>query len=134
MPFVPRFSPRLAAPLAAALLACGAAQAAPDAAGSSATYRQERAACDRIASPDSQAACIREAGAARQAARAGHLSSREASTYEQNAAQRCAAFATADERAECVNRLQNAPASGSVQGGGVLRESETTTVIPASRP
>ncbi len=134
MRFAPSLSLRLAAPLAAAFLSCGVAHAAADAAGTPATYSKERAVCENIASPESKAACIREAGAAQQAARGGQLSSRDANTYGQNAEQRCAAFPTASERAECVNRTQNQPASGSVQGGGVLRESETTTVIPAAKP
>ena len=46
-----------------------------------------------------------------------------------NATQRCSAFQNADEQAECVRRV-NAPASGSVSEGGVLRESVTTTVVP----
>ena len=134
MRFAPRFPLRLAAPFAAAVLACGAAHAASDAAGTPATYSKERAVCESITSPESKAACIREAGAAQQAARSGQLSSRDATTYDQNAEQRCAAFPTASERTECMNRMQNQPASGSVQGGGVLRESETTTVIPAAKP
>lgn len=46
-----------------------------------------------------------------------------------NATQRCSVFQNADEQAECVRRV-NAPVSGSVSAGGVLRESATTTVVP----
>jgi len=133
MPFARRLTQHLA-PLAALMALFGAAHAAPNEAAKPSTYSQERSVCESITSPESKAACIREAGAAQQAGRAGQLSSRDASTYDQNAEQRCAAFPTQSERADCVSRAQNPPASGSVQGGGVLRESETTTIIPAAKP
>ena len=51
-----------------------------------------------------------------------------------NATQRCAAFQTAADQADCMRRVQSSPASGSVSGGGVLRESTTTTItVPAQQ-
>ena len=78
---------------------------------------------------DTLATCLREANNALDAARKGQLSSPGAAAPD-NATQRCAAFQSAAEQAECVRRVQNSPASGSVSGGGVLRESVTTTVVP----
>ncbi|RYF07752.1 MAG: hypothetical protein EOO31_05285 [Comamonadaceae bacterium] len=118
-------------PIAVFLAAMSGAHAAPphQHQGKSASYSQERAACDSITSPESKAACIREAGAAQQASRAGQLSSREAGSYEQNAMQRCSAFRDPSEQADCVGRLKSDTASGSVTGGGVLRETETTVPV-----
>jgi len=79
---------------------------------------------------DSQATCLREAVNARDAARKGQLSGTGADAATGNASQRCAAFQSAAEQTECVRRVNNSQASGSVSGGGVLRESVTTTVDP----
>ena len=46
-----------------------------------------------------------------------------------NARERCKVFQEAAEQAECVRRLDST-ASGSVAGGGLLRESVTTTYEP----
>ena len=102
---------------AAALLCAAAAQAATS------VHDQYRA--DR-------AACIREAGAAAQAARQGGLSSADASTYENNALARCDAFKTPEDKSDCIARMgSKATVQGSVDGGGLLRESvRTYTVEP----
>ena len=94
---------------AAALLCAAAAQAATSVHDQ---YRADRAACAGEPA-ESRAACIREAGAAAQAARQGGLSSSDASTYENNALG------------------SKATVQGSVDGGGLLRESvRTYTVEP----
>ena len=90
---------------------------------------QAREACTQRSDPDSRAACIREVGAARQAARSGDLTSLDAPTYTQNALQRCAVFQVAEDRADCEARLRN-PTSGSVDGGGLLRETHRTYTLP----
>ena len=113
---------------AAALLLCGAAQAA----GSNAhqtrnSYQQERAACAQVPEA-SRAACIREVGAAAQAARNGQLTSPGDNTYERNATARCEVFKNEQDRSDCHKRVRNNPVSGSVEGGGVLREA--TTIVP----
>ena len=93
-----------------------------------ARYEQERQKCMTNNTQDSLATCLREAGAAQDAARKGQLSNPGPQAAD-NATQRCSAFQNADEQAECVRRVQG-PASGSVSAGGVLRESVTTTVVP----
>ena len=77
-----------------------------------ARYEEERRACMTQNTQDSQATCLREASAARDAAAKGQLSSPGAAA-----------------QAECVRRLDST-ASGSVAGGGLLRESVTTTYEP----
>lgn len=113
---------------AAALLLCGAAQAAGNNANQTRShYQQERAACAQV-SEASRAACIREAGAAAQAARNGQLTSPGDSTYERNATARCEVFKNEQDRSDCQKRVRSNPVSGSVEGGGVLREA--TTIVP----
>lgn len=94
-----------------------------------ARYEQEREKCHTNNTQDSLATCLREATNAYDAARKGQLSD-PGPVAIANATQRCDAFQNAQDRAECVRRIENEPASGSVPGGGVLRESVTTTVIP----
>ena len=116
--------------LASALFAASTlamAQPSP-AADAHARYEQERQKCMTNNTQDSLATCLREAGAAQDAARKGQLSNPGPQAAD-NATQRCSAFQNADEQAECVRRV-NAPTSGSVSAGGVLRESVTTTVLP----
>lgn len=119
---------RCALMLSAGLLALPAL-AQSSGAGSSRTYQEERAMCAHL--PQDPAACAREAGAARQAARQGQLTS--APDYTANALARCAAHAPV-ERAACEARVTGTGQSnvqGSVMGGGVIRESVTTVVMPA---
>lgn len=116
----------------AALLATSAiAQTVPQ--DARARYEQEREKCMTNNTQDSLATCLREANNALDAARKGQLSNPGAAASD-NATQRCAAFQTATEQTECMRRIESAPASGSVSGGGVLRESVTTTVIPPKAP
>ncbi len=124
----------LSAPLSLALTSAlfaastlAMAQPSP-AADAHARYEQERQKCMTNNTQDSLATCLREAGAAQDAARKGQLSNPGPQAAD-NATQRCSAFQNADEQAECVRRVQG-PASGSVSEGGVLRESVTTTVLP----
>lgn len=124
----------LSAPLSLALVgallaASTLAMAQPSpAADAHARYEQERQKCMTHNTQDSLATCLREAGAAQDAARKGQLSNPGPQAAD-NATQRCSVFQNADEKAECVRRVQG-PASGSVSAGGVLRESVTTTVVP----
>ncbi|RST54590.1 hypothetical protein [Variovorax sp. DXTD-1] len=96
------------------------------------TYQQEIAVCGH--NQQDRAACIREAGAARQEAARGGLTS--APDYQRNALARCGLQPPAD-RADCEARVLGGSGNtrgavdGSVMGGGVIRESVTTVVMPA---
>ncbi|CAN7628537.1 hypothetical protein [Acidovorax sp. LjRoot194] len=129
---MPRFTfitPALTAVLLAAS-ASAMAQAPAPSGDARARYEQEREKCMTNNTQDSLATCLREANNALDASRKGQLSNPGPAASE-NTTQRCEAFQTAAEQAECVRRTQSSSVSGSVSGGGVLRESVTTTVIPA---
>ncbi len=119
-------APSLAAALLAFLVAATAQTGAPDA---RARYEQEREKCMTNNTQDSVATCLREANNALDASQKGDLSDPGPAAND-NATQRCGAFPTVAERTECMRRVQT-PVSGSVSGGGVLRESITTTIVPA---
>lgn len=104
----------LRAALAVSLFASLPAAAADD------LYAAERAAC--MQRPEAErGACLREAAAARQAARRGDLSG-NGGALEANRAKRCEALPAADRDA-CVRRArEEGTVSGSVEGGGILRE------------
>jgi hypothetical protein len=96
------------------------------------TYQQELSVCGH--NQQDRAACIREAGAARQEAARGGLTS--APDYQRNALARCGLQPPPD-RADCEARVLGGSGNtsgnvdGSVMGGGVIRESVTTVVMPA---
>ena len=121
--------------LAAGGLAAGsiASAASPRGAAASGTYQQELAVCGH--NEQDRAACIREAGAARLEAARGGLTS--APDYRANALARCGLQQQPDDRAACEARVlgssgnSTASVDGSVMGGGVIRESVTTIVMPA---
>ena len=115
-----------------AMAVSAAASAAPPKRGeSSSTYERELAVCGH--NQQDRAACIREAGAARQAAARGGLTS--APDYRANALARCG-LQPPTERSACEARVlgsmgdTRAMVDGSVMGGGVIRESVTTTLVP----
>lgn len=129
---MPRFAfitPALTAVLLAAS-ASAMAQAPAPSGDARARYEQEREKCMTNNTQDSLATCLREANNALDASRKGQLSNPGPAASD-NTTQRCEAFQTAAEQAECARRTQSSSVSGSVSGGGVLRESVTTTVIPA---
>ena len=91
-----------------------------------ARYKQERARCMSGQSSQDRATCLKEAGAALAEAKRGGLST---GAVGQNATARCDAQPTAD-KAACIARVQGAgTTSGSVEGGGIIRQTET--VVPA---
>ncbi|RYY92787.1 MAG: hypothetical protein EOO24_28225 [Comamonadaceae bacterium] len=112
---------------AAALAGANVASAAgPRGMGGSGIYQQEVSVCGH--NQQDRAACIREAGAARQAAARGDLSTPP--DYRANAMARCARQEASD-RASCEARVQGAgrtTVEGSVMGGGLIYE----TVTPLS--
>ncbi|RZS80918.1 hypothetical protein [Pigmentiphaga kullae] len=97
------------------------------------TYQDELARCNSGQSGQDRATCRREAGAALQESRRGNLRGASDSAYEQNRTQRCNALPQAD-RAACMARVDGrGTVSGSVEGGGVLREyREVVTPEPGS--
>jgi len=124
------FAPRAAALLAVALLAAATAMAQTAPPGSAARAQQERATCDGV--QQDKAACLREAGAARQEAGAGGLTASSPGGYDANAMARCQLQPAADQAA-CEARVRGgagASTEGSVMGGGVIRE--TVTPVPAA--
>ena len=118
---------------AALLVVCAAATAQTPAMDAHARHGQDREKCMTHNTKDSLATCLREANNALDASRKGDLSNPGAAATN-NATQRCAAFQKAADQADCLRRVQSSPASGSVSGGGVLRESTTTTItVPAQQ-
>ena len=102
-----------------------------------ARYQAERATCMNGSSNQDRSTCLKEAGAARAEARKGQLTDGDGK-LRQNAKQRCDAL-SGDEARDCVARMKGkGTASGSAQGGGILRETvtrETHTVeTPAAAP
>lgn len=94
------------------------------------SYQQQRADCLAGKTAEDQATCLREAGAARQAARRGDLSN--GADYERNALMRCQPLPP-DDKADCERRVRGeGNSSGSVGGGGIYRELRTTIPAPDS--
>jgi hypothetical protein len=90
---------------------------------------QERAACMSGRTQQDQATCLREANNAAAAKRRGKMDNNGAQ-FEANARMRCEAL-TGEDRAACEVRVMGyGNTSGSVAGGGVIREVETV-VVPA---
>jgi hypothetical protein len=115
-----------AAALFAAVFSASIAQA--QAPGSAERARQERATCDGV--QQDRAACLREAGAARQEAARNGLTNVGPGRADANAMARCREQPAAD-RADCEARLQGGARTsteGSVMGGGIIRE--TVTPLP----
>ena len=126
---------RLLRRAAAATLLAGAATvlAAPDRPAVEERYRQERAACERLEAGQDQAACLREAAAARAQALQGALDD-GAPDYRDNSLARCRML-QGDDRRDCLSRMTGAGSvSGSVEGGGVLREFTTRELGTPAQP
>ena len=119
-----------------AALACAASLIGPaawaQAQGTASQSERERAACDGV--QQDREACRREAGAAKQEAQRGGLA--PAGQAEQNALARCQLLQPAADRADCEARVRGAAtsSSGSVMGGGVIRESVTPVPAPPPSP
>jgi hypothetical protein len=118
--------------IAAAALVGGSAAWAQAAPGTAARMQAEKATCDGV--QQDKAACLREAGAARQAAVNNDLTTDGRGGNDTNAMARCKLQPQA-ERSDCVSRLKGSingttTTSGSVMGGGMIRE--TVTPVPAT--
>ncbi|CAB3873763.1 hypothetical protein [Achromobacter piechaudii] len=129
----PMHTKRLAASLCAAglMLAAGAVHAA-DAIGRAAIqsqYEQDVANCKSGKSNQDRETCMREAGAAREEARRQNLKEGSSDQYQQNMVDRCNRLPAAS-RQDCMTQMSSPTnVRGSVQGGGVLRE--TVIQVPA---
>jgi len=114
---------------AVALGAVAADRPARDSAGIHQQYLQERSQCGSLSGEDRKT-CLREAGAAQAEARRGTLAADDAASYEQNRLARCEVHQNAEEREYCLRRMRGeGTTSGSVEGGGILRELVVT--VPA---
>jgi len=108
-----------------AAFACAASAADPPASASAqARYEQERAACLSGATGQDQQACLREAGAALQRSRRGYAEDAP-SDIAANRLKRCDAHPAGDAREECIRRMNEGTVTGSVPGGGMVREHRT---------
>ena len=98
--------------------------------GSGAQVQRDRAGCDGV--QQDREACRREAGAAKQETQRGGLTPGDQA--EKNALARCQLLQPAADRADCEARVRGAATStsGSVMGGGVIRE--TVTPVPSPSP
>jgi hypothetical protein len=117
----------------AALLAVTAAtaQVATGTTGidASGNYRQEVQACMSGRTQEDQATCLREARNAQAEKKRGALDN-AGGQFQANAAARCNVL-TGEDKAACQARMMGfGDTSGSVAGGGLLREVETV-VMPA---
>jgi hypothetical protein len=120
----------------AALLAvtAAAAQVATGTTGIDATgsYQHEVQACLSGRSQEDQATCLREARNAQAEKQRGALENGATSQYQANAIARCNVLA-GEDKAACQARMMGyGETSGSVAGGGVLREVETVTLPPGA--
>ncbi len=110
--------------LAAAAVACATPALAAD---KRSDHDSQRARCLSGQSHQDRATCLREAAAARDESRRGGLTGSD--NYRANALARCDRVPPADQ-AECRKRIEQGATSGSVEGGGVLREHVTREVAP----
>ena len=116
--------------LGAAIFTAGYAQAAlPSSAEIQSRYEHERAACLSGQTAEDQSTCLKEAAAARDEARRGRLDNGD-QDLRANAAARCAAL-RGEEQMACEARMAGmGRVSGSVEGGGLLREIKIRKVEP----
>ena len=99
-----------------------------------ALYLQERAKCETGQTAQDRATCLKEAGAALDEKKKGRLDN--SGSPVANATDRCNVV-PAKDKADCLARIvgplapnQRVTATGSVEGGGVIKE--TTTTIPGA--
>lgn len=95
----------------------------------SGNYQQERAWCIANTTGEAQATCLKSASAAQTEKRRGTLDT-NAADYAANAMRRCDVL-TGEDRAACQARVAGyGSASGSVIGGGVIKQVETVVLPP----
>jgi len=127
--------PGLSAALRATLAALSlAALCAAPALAANKGYQVQQASCSGAGAGAGQdrATCLREAAAAAAEQRRGGLTTPDADTLARNALLRCQSQPVAD-RSDCERRIRGeGSVSGTVSGGGILRE--LVTVQPAAAP
>ncbi len=109
-----------------------------------ARYAREKTNCETGNTSQDKATCLKEAGAALDEKRKGKLDN--SGSPAANATDRCNVL-PAKDKADCLSRIlgpsgpnQRTRTSGSVEGGGVIRETTTTTpgavivLQPAPKP
>ncbi len=108
-----------------ALALAGLASAQETGMGSSRqTYQQDRAFCNSGQSSQDRATCLREAGAAAQERSRNGLSE----SADANKFARCDYHKNPEDREYCIRRMNGeGTVTGSVDGGGLLRELRVTT-------
>lgn len=93
------------------------------------TYAHDRAACLNGKASEARETCLKEAGAALAEARKGRLHDPDQAALTSNALRRCEAVQAADRDACQKMALGGGTVSGSVEGGGELKQ--YVTVQPA---
>ena len=91
---------------------------------SSGDYEKEMQACRQGRTGQDRATCMQEARDARKAKRQGALQTPSAQSMDANAMARCEGMAEADMAACQARMMGYGQVSGSVAGGGILRELE----------
>lgn len=97
---------------------------------SSGEYEKEMQACRQGRSGQDRATCMQEARDARKAKRQGALQTPSAQSMDANAMARCEGMADNDMAACRARMMGYGQVSGSVAGGGVLRELEVVEMQP----
>lgn len=98
-----------------------------------ADYRREVRACESSAATQDRTTCLREARSARADQRRGALTTASQETLQTNALARCQVFAPGPDMEACRARVMGEGSStGSVSGGGILREYAVTVPLEPS--
>jgi hypothetical protein len=93
-------------------------------------YEKEMQACRQGRTGQDRATCMQEAQNARKAKRQGALQTPSAQSMGTNAMARCEGMSDADMAACRARMMGYGQASGSVAGGGILRELEVVEMEP----
>ena len=118
--------------IALAMVSIAGIAHAADTAAAKAQYEAEKARCMSGTTGQTQASCLKSAGAAYDEAKAGTLANPNTS-YRANAVARCRSLPAADQD-DCIARVDIGTPTQSVKGGGDLKETvtrESITVVPA---
>lgn len=127
-----RFS-TVALSLPGAMLIAASAAAAEPALDNSGNYRQEVRACREGRTAQDLPTCLREAHSADADRRRGQLTT--VGSLVDNALARCQAFQAAEDKEACRARIVGqVEITGSVAGGGILRQVAITPPAPQATP